>query len=133
MPLTPAGIGVVEAGVVGVLTLVYDVPQTEALAITSSTGLISVLSIIVFGSIAYVVSPVRKGRGIVEAGAPRPSRPADPGADIVCRLPRTTPWCPAAPFRPRSPMDLRPRTATHRTRPLPCRAPDVVHRTGTNG
>jgi glycosyltransferase 2 family protein len=71
VPFTPAGIGVVEAGVVGVLTLIYNVPPTEALAIVLMDRLISVLSVIFFGSIAYVVSPVRKGRGIVEAGAPQ--------------------------------------------------------------
>ena len=51
------------------LTLIYNVPPTEALAIVLMDRLISVLSIIFFGSIAYIVSPVRKGRGIVEAGA----------------------------------------------------------------
>jgi hypothetical protein len=71
VPFTPAGIGVVEAGVVGVLTLIYSVPPTEALAIVLMDRLISVLSIIFFGSIAYIVSPVRKGRGIVEARAPQ--------------------------------------------------------------
>ena len=69
VPFTPAGIGVVEAGVVGVLTLIYNVPPTEALAIVLMDRLISVLSIIFFGSIAYLTSPIRKGRGIVEAGA----------------------------------------------------------------
>jgi uncharacterized protein (TIRG00374 family) len=71
VPFTPAGIGVVEAGVVGVLTLIYNVPPTEALAIVLVDRAISVLSIIVFGGIAYLFSPVRKGRGITEAGAPR--------------------------------------------------------------
>ena len=66
VPFTPAGIGVVEAGVVGVLTLVYNVPPTEALAITLVDRAISVLSIIVFGGLAYAVSPLRRGRGIVE-------------------------------------------------------------------
>jgi hypothetical protein len=67
VPFTPAGIGVVEAGVVAVLTLVYNVPPTEALAITLVDRAISVLSIIFFGSIAYAVSPLRRGRGIQEA------------------------------------------------------------------
>ena len=71
VPFTPAGIGVVEAGVVGVLTLIYKVPPTEALAIVLVDRAISVLSIILFGGIAYLVSPIRKGRGIVEGGAPR--------------------------------------------------------------
>jgi uncharacterized protein (TIRG00374 family) len=67
VPFTPAGIGVVEAGVVAVLTLVYSVPPTEALAITLVDRAISVLSIIVLGSIAYAISPLRRGRGIQEA------------------------------------------------------------------
>ncbi len=71
VPFTPAGIGVVEAGVVGVLTLIYNVPPTEALAIVLVDRFISVLSIIFFGGLAYLFSPIRKGRGIVEAGAPR--------------------------------------------------------------
>ena len=47
MPLTPAGLGVVEAGVVGVLTVVYGVPLTEAIAIALVDRVISVFSIIV--------------------------------------------------------------------------------------
>jgi len=66
VPFTPAGIGVVEAGVVLVLTLVYGIPQTEALAITLVDRAISVLSIIAFGSLAYIWSPLRRGVGIVE-------------------------------------------------------------------
>ncbi len=63
-PLTPAGIGFVEAGIVFVLTVVYGVPQTQALAITLVDRAISVLSIIVFGSLAYGISPLRRGSGI---------------------------------------------------------------------
>ncbi len=69
VPLTPAGIGVVETGVVAVLTLVYGIGQTEALAITLVDRAISVLSIIVLGSIAYWISPKRRGMGL--AGASR--------------------------------------------------------------
>ncbi len=76
VPLTPAGIGVVETGVIAVLTLVYGVPQTEALAITLVDRFISVVSVIGFGSIAYWLSPIRKGYGIVEAPAPEASRAA---------------------------------------------------------
>ena len=46
VPLTPAGIGVVETGVVAVLTLVYGVGQTEALAITLVDRAISVLRLL---------------------------------------------------------------------------------------
>jgi uncharacterized protein (TIRG00374 family) len=64
VPLTPAGIGFVEGGIVGLLTIVYGVPQTEALAITLVDRAISVLSIIVLGSIAYAISPKRRGLGV---------------------------------------------------------------------
>jgi uncharacterized protein (TIRG00374 family) len=64
VPLTPAGIGIVETGVVGLLTLVYGVGQTEALAITIVDRAISVLSIIALGSIVYAVSPKRRGMGL---------------------------------------------------------------------
>ena len=64
MPLTPAGIGFVEGGVVGLLTLVYAVSQSDALAITLIDRAISVLSIIILGSIAYAISPKRRGMGV---------------------------------------------------------------------
>ncbi len=64
VPLTPAGIGFVEGGVVGLLTLVYGVSNTDALAITLVDRAISVLSIIVLGSIAYAISPKRRGLGV---------------------------------------------------------------------
>ena len=70
VPLTPAGIGFVEGGVVGLLTLVYAVPQTEALAITLVDRALSVLSIIVIGSIAYAISPKRRGAGMRSSPAP---------------------------------------------------------------
>ena len=76
VPLTPAGIGVVEAGVVGVLTIVYSIGQTEALAITLVDRAISVLSIIIFGSIAYWLSPKRRGLGVDETA--RTSSTASP-------------------------------------------------------
>ena len=67
VPFTPAGIGVVETAVVFVLTQVYGVPPTEALAITLVDRVISVLSIIGFGSIAYWLSPKRRGMGVATA------------------------------------------------------------------
>jgi hypothetical protein len=68
VPLTPAGIGFVESGIVGLLTIVYGVSPNDALAITLVDRAISVLSIIILGSIAYAVSPKRRGLG-VSAGA----------------------------------------------------------------
>jgi uncharacterized protein (TIRG00374 family) len=76
VPFTPAGLGIVEAGIVGVLTLVYNVPQTEALTIVLVDRAISVLSIIALGSVTYAVSPMRRGTGIAPiAPTPEPSLP----------------------------------------------------------
>ncbi|MFI5200711.1 MAG: hypothetical protein ACHQXL_10105, partial [Candidatus Limnocylindrales bacterium] len=67
----------VEAGIVGVLTLVYNVPQTEALTIVLVDRAISILSVVILGSILYVVSPMRKGTGIKPiAVAAEPALPA---------------------------------------------------------
>ncbi|MCU0506659.1 MAG: flippase-like domain-containing protein, partial [Chloroflexi bacterium] len=64
VPLSPAGIGVVELGVVGVLTAAYGIPLQEATTIALVDRAISVFSIIVLGAVVYAVSPVRRGRGI---------------------------------------------------------------------
>ena len=76
VPLTPAGIGVVEAGVVFVLTVVYNIDQSQALAITIVDRVISVLSIIGFGSIAYWFSPKRRGLGVIPTEPAEVPRPA---------------------------------------------------------
>ena len=72
VPFTPAGLGIVEAGIVGILTLVYNVPQTEALTIVLVDRAISVLSIIALGSVTYAVSPMRRGTGITPTPPPNP-------------------------------------------------------------
>lgn len=63
IPLSPAGLGFAQAGVIGVLTVAYGVPLPEATAITILDWVISVLSIIVFGAIVYVLSPMPRGMG----------------------------------------------------------------------
>jgi uncharacterized protein (TIRG00374 family) len=70
VPLSPAGLGIVEAGVVGVLTAAYGVPLPEATAIALLDRVISVFSIIVLGSIAYLLSS--KPRGLAAAPSPEP-------------------------------------------------------------
>jgi len=65
VPLSPAGLGIVEAGVIGVLTVGYGVPLPEASAIALLDRLISVFSIIVFGSIAYMLSNKPRGEARV--------------------------------------------------------------------
>ncbi|MGP1675281.1 MAG: lysylphosphatidylglycerol synthase transmembrane domain-containing protein [Candidatus Limnocylindrales bacterium] len=68
VPLSPAGLGIVEAGVVGVLHVAYQVPLPEATAIALLDRVISVFSIIVFGTIAYALSS--KPRGLGHIGEP---------------------------------------------------------------
>ncbi len=63
IPLSPAGLGFAQAGVIGVLTVAYGIPLAEATAITILDWVISVLSIIVFGAVLYVVSPMPRGMG----------------------------------------------------------------------
>jgi glycosyltransferase 2 family protein len=61
IPFTPAGLGVVEAGVVGILTIIYGIDPTNAAAITLVDRAISVLSIILLGGITYILSSKTKG------------------------------------------------------------------------
>lgn len=73
IPLSPAGLGFAQAGVIGVLTVVYKVPLAEATAITILDWTISVLSIIVLGAVLYLFSKKPRGEGMM---AERPA--ADP-------------------------------------------------------
>ena len=72
IPLSPAGLGFAQAGVIGVLTVAYGIPLAEATAITILDWVISVLSIIVFGAVAYVVSPMPRGMGRIPQPTPTP-------------------------------------------------------------
>jgi len=78
VPLSPAGLGIVEAGVVGVLHVAYGVPLPEATAIALLDRVISVFSIIVFGSIAYALSPLPRGMGHLDGGASATSAASTP-------------------------------------------------------
>jgi len=69
VPFTPAGVGLVEGGMVFVLHSVYGVAQTEALAISLVDRAISVLSVIVVGGIAYVFSSKTRGNPEFTGGA----------------------------------------------------------------
>ena len=64
VPLAPAGLGVVELGVAGVLVAAYHVSLSQATTIVLVDRTISVFSIIVLGSIAYWLSPKRRGLGV---------------------------------------------------------------------
>jgi uncharacterized protein (TIRG00374 family) len=63
VPFTPAGLGIVEAGVVGLLTVIYQANPTEAAAIVLVDRAISVLSVVLLGFLAYVLSPKTRGTG----------------------------------------------------------------------
>ena len=68
VPLTPAGLGIVEAGIVGLLTVIYGADPTEAASIAVVDRAISVLSVIALGFIAYMLSPKTKGNPAVANG-----------------------------------------------------------------
>ena len=72
VPLSPAGLGIVELGVVGVMTAAYRIPLTEATTIALVDRTISVFSIIVIGGIYYAISPLRRGGGHLGEEIPAP-------------------------------------------------------------
>ncbi|CAN5792265.1 lysylphosphatidylglycerol synthase transmembrane domain-containing protein [soil metagenome] len=67
IPLTPAGLGIVEAGVGSILVGLYGATVDEAAAIVLVDRAISVLSVIVLGSVVYLLSSKTRG------GRPRPA------------------------------------------------------------
>ncbi len=69
IPLSPAGLGFAQAGVIGVLTVAYGVPLPEATAITILDWVISVLSIIALGAALYLVSKKPRGEGTIDGPA----------------------------------------------------------------
>lgn len=75
VPLSPAGLGLVEAGMVGVLVAAYGLPLTEATTIALVDRVISVFSIILFGSMLYLVSGKRRGDGLTRSPVPEAAAP----------------------------------------------------------
>lgn len=72
VPLTPAGMGFVQAGIVGVLYL-YGVSTEAATAVAITDFVLSTLSVIVLGGILYAFSGmVRRAHGPVSARAAPP-------------------------------------------------------------
>jgi uncharacterized protein (TIRG00374 family) len=64
IPLTPAGVGFVEAGIVGALSL-YGIVAEPAAAVALTDRAISILTVIILGGIAYAFSQkVRRAHGI---------------------------------------------------------------------
>jgi uncharacterized protein (TIRG00374 family) len=70
IPLTPAGIGFVQAGIVGAMYL-YGVDTNSGTAVAITDFVLSTLSVIVFGGIAYALSrKVRRAHGVGAAPLP---------------------------------------------------------------
>lgn len=79
IPLTPAGIGFVEVGIVTALAF-YGVPGEPAAAVALTDRAISILTVILFGGILYAVSAkVRRAHRAAEEPAAR-AETAEPGA-----------------------------------------------------
>ena len=79
MPLTPAGIGFVEAGIAGAL-LIYGVQQDPAAAVALTDRGISILTVIVLGGIFYVLSPkIRRAHSVGRATAASQHAADNPG------------------------------------------------------
>ena len=63
IPLTPAGFGFVEAGIIGVLFL-YGVPQEPAAAVALVDRGLTVITVIIFGGVLYAFSrKIRRAHG----------------------------------------------------------------------
>jgi uncharacterized protein (TIRG00374 family) len=75
LPLTPGGIGVVETGMIGILTGAFGATATQAAAIVVVDRAISVFSIVVLGGIAYMLSSKPRGGGmeVEELRSPKPT------------------------------------------------------------
>jgi glycosyltransferase 2 family protein len=70
IPLTPAGVGFVEAGIAGAL-LIYGVSGDQGAAVALTDRAISILSVILFGGILYLFSgKVRRAHGVGAAAVP---------------------------------------------------------------
>jgi hypothetical protein len=64
IPLTPAGMGFVQAGIVGALAL-YGVSGEAATAVAVTDFLLATLSVIVLGGLLYAFSPmIRRAHGV---------------------------------------------------------------------
>ena len=70
VPFTPGGLGLVELGMGGVLKGVFNASTPHAAAVILIDRSISVFSIVVFGSIAYILSSKPRGGGMVVVEVP---------------------------------------------------------------
>jgi uncharacterized membrane protein YbhN (UPF0104 family) len=63
VPFTPAGIGIVEAGMVGILVALFGFTPESAIALALLDRLVGVGSLVVGGGALFALSPYRRGAG----------------------------------------------------------------------
>lgn len=63
VPFTPAGIGIVEAGSVGILVGIFNMPPESAIALMLLDRLIDIGSLMAGGALLFAISPLRRGKG----------------------------------------------------------------------
>jgi uncharacterized protein (TIRG00374 family) len=63
VPFTPAGLGIVEAGSVGILVGIFNMPPESAIALMLLDRLTDIGSLMAGGALLFAVSPFRRGAG----------------------------------------------------------------------
>jgi uncharacterized membrane protein YbhN (UPF0104 family) len=63
VPFTPAGIGIVEAGMVGILVALFGFSPESAIALALLDRLVGVGSLVLGGGVLFALSPYRRGVG----------------------------------------------------------------------
>jgi uncharacterized membrane protein YbhN (UPF0104 family) len=63
VPFTPAGIGIVEAGMVGILVALFGFTPESAIALALLDRLVGVGSLVAGGGALFALSPYRRGVG----------------------------------------------------------------------
>jgi uncharacterized protein (TIRG00374 family) len=63
VPFTPAGLGIVEAGTVGILVGIFGLRAESAIALALLDRAVNVGSLLLGGGLLFAVSPYRRGRG----------------------------------------------------------------------
>lgn len=63
VPFTPAGIGIVEAGMVGILVALFGFTPESAIALALLDRLVGVGSLVIGGGAIFALSPYRRGVG----------------------------------------------------------------------
>jgi uncharacterized protein (TIRG00374 family) len=63
VPFTPAGLGIVEAGSVGILVGIFGMPPESAIALMLLDRITDIGSLMAGGAVLFAVSPFRRGAG----------------------------------------------------------------------